>query len=103
MPDWYYQWLDGGRLKQDFVVWFDAWPAIEIFALIQTQWRHGFNGVTGLDYAAIIPVIALHYPYRPEQLEMLNDINAIESGAMFAFNEIRRIAEEKAEQERNKK
>ena len=37
-------------------VWAEHWPAVQLFGAMQTQWRHGFSGPTGLDYAAL-PVV----------------------------------------------
>jgi hypothetical protein len=34
-------------------------PAVRVFLALQTQWRHGMAGPTGLDYAAIPPVFDL--------------------------------------------
>ncbi len=103
MPDWYYDWLGGDKLKHDFVVWYDAWEAVEIFCMFQFQWLHGFNGVTGLNYLPVMAFIELRHPRKARRLELLTQINALELGAMTAFAELRRIAEDKAEKERNKK
>lgn len=103
MPDWYYDWLSPSKLKQDFVVWHDAWEAVEIFIRFQYQWLHGFNGITGLNYAPIVDFIDLRHTRRSKRLALRLDINALELGAMTAFNEIRRTAEEKAEKERANK
>ncbi len=95
-PDWYDEWLGEDQLLGDFTVWSDAQQAVEIFGLCQTQWRVGKNGITGLDYAAVIAVIALYCPYPPDQRDVLNDIHALEIGALTAFNEQRERAEAKA-------
>lgn len=101
-PDWYNDWLSNGRLNEDFPVYAESWPAIEIFCFCQHQWRHGFNGVTGLDYTAVMAVIAPRYPHLPEQVERLEEINLLERGAMIAFNEIYKKAEDKAKAERDR-
>ncbi len=103
MPEWYYDWFDADGLSQDFIVWHESWEAIEIFGLFQFQWLHGFNGITGLNYAPIIDFIDLRHARKSKRLELRMDINALELGAMTAFNEIRRTAEEKAEKERANK
>ncbi len=102
MPEWYYDWLGADGLTQDFIVWYESWEAIEIFGMFQFQWLHGSSGITGLNYAPIIAWIDLRHARKSARLQLLLDINALEFGAMTAFNEIRRAAEEKAEQERAK-
>jgi hypothetical protein len=102
-PDWYNDWLSSCQLKEDFPVYAESWPAVEIFCFCQHQWRHGFNGITGLDYTAVMAVIAPRYPHLPDQVEMLDDIHWLEHGAMVAFNEIRKTAEDKAEAERKRR
>jgi len=103
MPDWYYDWLDGDKIKQDFVVWWCGWDALNHFISFETQWRVGFDGRTGLDYTAVLSVLALHYPRRIARLEMFDDIKAIEQGAMFGYYEQRKAAYDKAEAERKNK
>lgn len=38
-------------------VWAEHWPAVRMFAALQTQWLHGLAGRTGLNYTAL-PVVA---------------------------------------------
>lgn len=40
-------------------VWPDNEAALDVFAAMQTQWRVGFAGATGLDYSALPAVLAL--------------------------------------------
>jgi hypothetical protein len=72
-----------------FIVWYDGQKALNLFLLLQTQWRHGFAGITGLDYAAVVAVINLHAPRRAQQRDLLDEIAAIETGALRAFGELR--------------
>lgn len=41
---------------------FEVWPEnaeiVRIFVLMSTQWRHGFDGPTGMDYAVLFPLLA---------------------------------------------
>jgi hypothetical protein len=34
-------------------LWPEHVPAVELWFAVQTQWRHGFSGPTGLDYAGV--------------------------------------------------
>lgn len=100
-PEWYQEWLsDADAFSRDFPVYKEAWSAVEIFLFCQFQWRHGFNGIEGLDYAVVMPIIALHHPRKSKQREILNDINNLEFGVMTAIHELRKQAHDKAEAER---
>lgn len=103
MPDWYDAWLSPEKLKQDFVVWHDAWPAVEFFIGLDTQWREGFNGRTGLDYSAALSVIALYHKNTHRQIDLFESIKALEKGVLHAIFELREAAEEKADAERKAK
>lgn len=52
-PDgWYYD-----RDAKDWrcVLWAENWPALRFYTQIMaTQWRHGSNGPTGLDYNVLL-------------------------------------------------
>lgn len=38
-------------------VWPENWPALEMFAQLQTQWRLGFGGRAGLDYGVLFALM----------------------------------------------
>jgi len=42
--------------EPEFEVWEENWEALNLFFRLQTQWRVGFNGATGLDYS-VLPVL----------------------------------------------
>ena len=65
-------------------LWFDAQPALGLFFQLQTQWRIGFAGRTGLDYTAVLAVLALHCPHRAKQRALLAEIAALEAGVLRA-------------------
>ncbi|WP_255555750.1 DUF1799 domain-containing protein [Pseudoxanthomonas sp. PXM05] len=50
---------DFPELDDEFGVWPDNVPAVNTFVAMQTQWRTGFAGATGLDYAAMPAVLSL--------------------------------------------
>jgi hypothetical protein len=72
----------------DFVVFYDAKLALEIFFAVQTQWNYSMDGITGLNYQSVIAVIAL-YSKKRHRLDLLHEIRAIESGFLKAINEKR--------------
>ena len=73
---------------KDFVVFYDAQTALEIFFAVQTQWNYSMDGITGLNYQSVIAVIGL-YAKKQNRLDLLHEIRAIESGFLKAVNEKR--------------
>lgn len=65
-------------------VWFDAQLALALFFQLQSQWRIGFAGRTGLDYTAVVAVLGLVTPQRAEQRTLLAEIAALEAGVLRA-------------------
>jgi hypothetical protein len=43
----------GARGVDQFHLWAEHVDALNLWFGVQTQWRHGFNGPTGLDYAGV--------------------------------------------------
>lgn len=37
----------------DFEVEMENWESVMLFMRVQTQWRYGFSGPTGLDYCGV--------------------------------------------------
>ena len=99
-PNWYTAWIV--PCQGVFYVWHCAWPAFEIFIGLQTQCRHNSDGITGLDYSAVIDELALMIPGKTNQREIYQDIKALELGMMTAINERRQKAYAKMEADRNK-
>lgn len=64
----------------------EVWPehirALEIFQRIRTQWRIGNEGKTGLDYAALYPLIDRATSSADEWDLLLTEIQQIEAGAL---------------------
>lgn len=67
------------------MLFYDSQQALSLFFFCQTQWTYHFGGVAGLDYAAVLAVIALHE--RKQQLLLLEEIQALETGALKAWAE----------------
>ncbi|WP_297111568.1 DUF1799 domain-containing protein [Tessaracoccus sp.] len=68
-------------------VWPENWPSFQLFAELRTQWRHGLNGPTGLDYTAVLAVLRAKRLPRERADEMFADIRVMERAAL---NEIHR-------------
>ena len=70
--------------SDDFEVWEENWPVLEMFLRCQTQWRTTMSGVLGLDYAAVAWV---HKLYEVEaQRALLEDLQVMEAAAMVTIN-----------------
>jgi len=71
-------------VDEDFGVWPENWPALEMFLRVQTQWRTTMGGVIGLDYAAVQWLFKLYDVEDPRSL--LEDLQVMEVAAMTAIN-----------------
>jgi hypothetical protein len=75
-------------LEQDdenCLVWPEAWPAVDLFLKVQTQWRGGASGIIGLDYTAVRWVMQL-YGVEDER-ELLEDLQVIEARVIEKVND----------------
>ena len=63
----------------------DAWPALQLFPMVQTQWRSGPSGLLGLDYNAVRWVMELQGITEP--LATLDDLQVIEARVVEIVNE----------------
>jgi hypothetical protein len=70
-----------------FEVWPENWPAFQIFTELQTQWRVGLNGRTGLDYCAVFRVLDETPGLTPQQRRQhYDDIRVMELAALAQLN-----------------
>lgn len=64
----------------------ELWPehclALEVMRLMRTQWRVGFSGETGLDYAALPIVLRIAGVKRADQAQLLDDLRVMERAAL---------------------
>lgn len=67
---------------EEIGVWPDCWESFECFAAMQTQWRTGMGGSTGLDYVALEPVMRLRGIHRSERKNTFEDIRVMEAAAL---------------------
>ncbi|MBO9717526.1 MAG: DUF1799 domain-containing protein [Pseudoxanthomonas sp.] len=65
---------------------FDVWPdnavAVNVFIAMQTQWRTGLAGATGLDYAALPAVLRLVGVPEPDQPDTFECLRSMEAEAL---------------------
>lgn len=69
--------LPDEKRDNDYEVLADAWPAVNMFLRVQTQWRVGMGGVIGLDYGAVRWLFELEQVSEPA--ELLDDLQVIEA------------------------
>lgn len=67
----------------------DVWPetaaAFDLFTAMQTQWRTGMGGPTGLDYAALPAVMDLRCIPAQERPELFDQLRVMEGEALAEF------------------
>jgi hypothetical protein len=63
-------------------VWPENFEVFQLFSALQTQWRTGSNGPTGLDYNTLFQYMALQDIAPERQRELLPDIQVMESAAL---------------------
>lgn len=77
--------LEQAQKNEDFEVWPENWPFLEMFLRMQTQWRTSFSGLIGLDYNAaqwLFDVYSVN-----DHKEMLDALMVMERSALRALNE----------------
>ncbi len=67
----------------EFEVWEENWPVVELFLRVQTQWRTGMSGPVGLDYVAVAWVLKL-IAEESTHRALLEDLQIME-GAVLAY------------------
>ena len=67
---------------EDFEIWPENFQSYMVFSAMSTQWRTGFNGVTGLDYN-VLPEIwrRLKIPFQDRDY-IFKDIMIMENKAL---------------------
>lgn len=70
--------------REDFEVWEENWPVVEMFLRVQTQWRTTMSGVLGLDYGAVAWLFMM-YEVK-DQRALLEDLQVMEAAAMVTIN-----------------
>ncbi|MGL4831387.1 MAG: DUF1799 domain-containing protein [Propionibacteriaceae bacterium] len=69
---------------EHYEVWPEAWPAVDLFLKVQTQWRGGASGIIGLDYTAVRWLMELYA--LDDQRTMLEDLQVIEARVIETVN-----------------
>ena len=64
-------------------MWEENWETVEMFLRLQTQWRVGMGGYTGLDYGAAQWLFSLYQIKKPS--ELLEDLQVMEAAVLEAM------------------
>ncbi|MTI92151.1 MAG: hypothetical protein FH750_12365 [Pseudomonas stutzeri] len=75
--------------EERFGIWPENWQVFDIFLSMQTQWRTGMNGPTGLDYSALESLFRMNRVKRKQQRDHLEAIQIMERAALKAMAENR--------------
>ena len=70
-------------------MWPDNHAAFILFNNLSTQWRIGMGGPTGLDYAAVYPLLDRAAKDPQEWDELFSDIQVMEGAALKQIGETR--------------
>ena len=73
----------------DFYLWLEHVPALKLWGGVQTQWRHGFHGPTGLDYAGVRASPAWRQLRQRERERAFADVCVIERAWLVEAHEQR--------------
>jgi hypothetical protein len=80
-----------GQVPEDYAmdpvhVWPENLQAVRLFDQLRTQWRHGFGGPTGLDYAAVMLMLEFAAVPQPERPALFADLQVLEAAALEAIH-----------------
>lgn len=70
--------------SDNFEVWEENWPVLDMFLRCQTQWRTTMGGLLGLDYGAVAWLFMMYEV--EDQRSLLEDLQVMEAAAMAAIN-----------------
>lgn len=81
--------FDLGRLlrKDEVEVWPENWPAWSLFRRLDTQWRVGMHGPTGLDYNVVLALIDRLKLEPVEADDLLEEVRHLERSALKVIRE----------------
>lgn len=77
--------LSASFVEADFEVWGENWPAFELFTAMNTQWRVGMSGATGLDYS-VLPVLFETLGIK-DRAQAFRDMQVMENEALKTMRE----------------
>lgn len=82
--------FDDDDLDADLDVLQANLPAVRVFLALQTQWRSGMGGPTGLDYAALPAVFGMCGIRRKKRAEVFGALRILEGETLSVWAERRK-------------
>lgn len=73
--------------REVFHLWPEHVEAVVLWSRVQSQWRHGMAGPTGLDYAGVRASPAFRRLPRKDRERVFEDVCVMESAALEVFCE----------------
>ena len=73
----------------DQEVYPDVWPALDMLIDMQTQWRVGAAGATGMDYTALETLMRVKRVKTADRADLLGDVRRMESAVLGLWREQR--------------
>ena len=67
----------------------DVWPALDMLIDMQTQWRVGAAGATGMDYTALETLMRVKRVKAADRADLLGDVRRMESAVLELWREQR--------------
>ena len=81
---------------QLFHLWPEHQDAFALFVQCRTQWRAGFGGATGLDYAGVEALIRMRRLVpRPRLPDVLGELQVLEAETLQEWGRQRQAAEQR--------
>lgn len=72
-------------------IWPDNLDATNVFIAMATQWRVGFSGAVGLDYAALPSVLDLMAVPKKSRAEIFENLRVMEDAALEVMRESNKV------------
>jgi hypothetical protein len=69
-------------VSEDFEVWQENVDSLQWFHRLWSQWRHGFAGRTGLDYAVLPSMFELYEVPSERRRELFDDLQLMEDATL---------------------
>ena len=73
---------DGDDSARVFYLWPEHLPALELWFKVQTQWRVGHAGATGLDYAGVEAAMRLLAKAPRRRRQLFRDLQVMERATL---------------------
>lgn len=79
--------------NEDVFVWDINWDVFNLFYNMNSQWRVGMGGATGLDYS-VIPTVGKMLGFKKKHINnMFSDLRVMENEALITMGENQKNAD----------